>query len=113
MEFAVLPVPQGRSKHALTSIERTIDAPTFDGFQEHFCVGSAAESCPATLHSHSKLAVVVDLSVVGDHPPPTGRDHGLRSAWSEIDDCQTPVTERNPCGSVDPEATVVRPTMLQ
>ena len=56
--------------------------------------------------------MVVDLSVVGHHPPAAGRDHRLRSARSEIDDGQTPVTERHSCVGVDPEATVVGPTML-
>ena len=47
------------------------------------------------------------------HPPAAGREHRLRSAHSEIDHGQTPVTECHSCISVDPDAAVVGPAVLQ
>ena len=112
VELSVPPVPEGSSEHPLAGIERPIDSPALDCRQQHLSVGAASEEHPGAFQSPPDLGMVVDLSVVGQHPPATGRDHWLRSAHSEIDDSQTPVPERHSCVSVDPEATVVGPTML-
>ena len=112
MKFSVPPVPERQSKHPFTGVERPIDPPAIEGRDQDLRVRSTSKDRSATFESSPDLKMVVDLSVVGHHPPATGRDHGLCAARTEIDYRKTPVTERHPCVSIDPDATVVGPAML-
>ena len=113
VELSVLPVPQGCGEHPLAGVERPVDSPALHGRHHHLRVGSTAEPGPGALQSVPELRMVVDLSVVRDHPSTTGGGHGLRPAQSEIDDGQATVTEGDAGIGIDPDTVSVRTTMLQ
>src|SRR5665213_3617655 len=106
-------IPQGCGEHALAGVERSIDSPTLHRSQKNFGVGSSSECRSLANQSATKVSKVVDLTVVGEYPPPIRRRHRLMTLRAQIDNGQPLMSERRTAILVNPQATVVGAPVAQ
>jgi len=74
---------------------------------------SDAPRQPLRLCKPSEVATVVDLAVEGQAVPPRRLHHRLMAREAQVDDRQSAVAERDPCGRVHPKSRVVRSALHQ
>ena len=84
-------------------------SPGPDGLEEHLGVASARKATLA-LELVAKRSVIVDLAVEHEHVASVGGGHWPRS-HQEIDDREPSDAESDTARGIDPDATVVRPTV--
>ncbi len=110
-ELALGAVPQRDREHADKSRQRPLDAPSLECCEDHLGVGVAAEDRALRGKLAAQLRRIIDLAVEHDDEPAPGRNHRLVAGGREIDDRQTPETDRKACRRIAPRIGVVRPAM--
>ena len=107
VELAEAAVPQGQGEHALGGVEGRVDPPLLHRRHQDLGVRPAAEREPLTFQAVAERPVVVERTVVVEHPPPVGRDHGLGPGRPQLHHRQPAVSEGQPALRLRPLPTGV------
>src|SRR5579871_4077240 len=113
IERALTPVPQGEGEHAACASQRGINAPELAALEQYLGIAAAAKLTACPLELRAQAGVVIDLAVEAQNHAAAGGVHGLRSAWRQIDDGQTPVGQADASLGIAPDALAVRSAMLE
>ena len=100
---AVSPVPQSEGEHPLAGLERRFEPPGLDGAQQDLGIRSAPEGETFAHQALTELAVVVDLAVEDEDPPPVTRHHGLGALGAELHHGQSTVAQGHAMIRIGPD----------
>ncbi len=112
-ELALLAIPQRQREHPLAFAQCRHDAPAREALDQHFRIRMAAQHDTVLAQALGKLAVIVDLAVIGDDIAAIGAGHRLVPGGTDVDDGEAAVAEGDARFRVDPHAAIIGTAMTQ
>ena len=111
-ETALLPIPEREGEHAIQFRQGRRDSMPAQQGKQNLGVRMAAPGI-AVADPTFQVQIVVDLAVEGEDEAPAGGEHRLMTQRGQVENGKSSVPKGNPLLLVEPNPTVIRPTVNQ